>query len=185
MASFVRLLTAYDKQNTMNSLTVVVLCAALAAANAGLFGGAYVAPVGGDAVIQGPSASASVHGPDGSVIAANQPGGAVVASARSGAVIAAHHAPVVAHGPVVAAAAPAVVAARYAAPAVVAHHGAPAVVAHHAAVVGAPVVARAGILAGYHGYPAFAAGSGLEGQYVHDFTENLYDNGQYHGEIYP
>lgn len=27
-------------------------------------------------------------------------------------------------------------------------------------------------------------GSGLDGQYVHDFTETLYDNGQYHGEIY-
>ncbi|KAF5282048.1 hypothetical protein FQA39_LY00572 [Lamprigera yunnana] len=26
------------------------------------------------------------------------------------------------------------------------------------------------------------SGSGLDGQYVHDFTENLYDNGQYRGE---
>ncbi|KAK4886727.1 hypothetical protein RN001_002998 [Aquatica leii] len=25
-------------------------------------------------------------------------------------------------------------------------------------------------------------GEGLDGQYVHDFTETLYDNGQYHGE---
>ncbi|RZC38367.1 uncharacterized protein BDFB_003785 [Asbolus verrucosus] len=46
---------------------------------------------------------------------------------------------------------------------------APAVVGVHAGVVGAPLL---------------GAGSGLEGQYVPDYTEHLYDDGSYKGDHY-
>ncbi|KAF2878844.1 hypothetical protein ILUMI_27332 [Ignelater luminosus] len=119
----------------MNSLTVVVLCIALAAAHAG-----------------------------------------VVAPLANIAAVAAHDSPIVA---------PHVLAPHVVAPGVLA---------------GAGVIAARGLIASpltASGYPLLAAGSGIEGQYihdargngldgqyVHDFTETLYDNGQYHGEIY-
>ncbi|KAF5274278.1 hypothetical protein FQR65_LT04396 [Abscondita terminalis] len=143
----------------MKFLAVAVLCVAFATSNAGIIPGAII-DHGDSAVIQGPSSRTAVHGPDGSVIAADAPGGAVVAAKSSG--LLAHSAvvsaPVLAHSALI-----------------------PGVVAHHA-----PLVAHGGaLLRGSIGYPLFAPGSGIEGQYVHDFTETLYDNGQYHGEIYP
>ncbi|KAK5643140.1 hypothetical protein RI129_006985 [Pyrocoelia pectoralis] len=144
----------------MYYLAFAVLCVAVA--NAGIIPGAIVETIDGGAVIQGPSSRTAVHGPDGSVIAADAPGGAVIAGPKSGGVVAAAPAAVVAS---------------------------PFIAGPH--VVGGPlartVVAHSGpIVAGAHfGYPLFAPGSGIEGQYVHDYTETLYDNGQYHGEIYP
>lgn len=108
-------------------------------------------------------------------------------------------------------AAPAVVSARYAAPGVVsapaavaysapvvANHArtvvaAPTVYAAHAPLLAANTVVSHGVVAGRtlvaspltaSGYPLLAPGSGLEGQYVHDYTEKLYDDGSYKGEIY-
>ncbi|KAF5302220.1 hypothetical protein FQA39_LY10259 [Lamprigera yunnana] len=152
----------------MKFLALAVLCVAFATSNAGILPGAII-DHGDSTVIQGPSASAAVHGPDGSVIGSDAPGGAVIAAKSSGVV--AHSAAVVAPAPIVAHAA---------------HFlGAP-VVAHHAPLVAhaAPLIAHGAVLGGSVGYPYFAPGSGIEGQYVHDFTETLYDDGQYHGEIY-
>lgn len=80
-----------------------------------------------------------------------------------------------------------------------------ALVAHDTPIV-APGILAGGVIAARglvaspltaSGYPLLAAGSGIEGQYIHDirgelqegqyihdFTETLADNGQYHGEIY-
>lgn len=148
-------------------------------------------PVAESAIVQGPSARATIQGPDGSVIAADQPGGAIAATARSGGIVAAGVAPaVVAHSAPILAASPGLIA-RVAAPAAIAGPAlvsarlatAPIVAGHHG-LVGAPLIARSGLLTNGLGYPLLAPGSGLEGQYLHDYTENLYDNGQYHGEFY-
>ncbi|KAK4886638.1 hypothetical protein RN001_002909 [Aquatica leii] len=149
----------------MKFLALAVLCVAVATSNAGIIPGAII-DHGDSAVIQGPSSRSAVHGPDGSVIAADAPGGTVVAAKSSGLVA---HTGFVAAAPVVAHAAPFI-----SAP-VVRH----SVVAHHA-----PLIGHAPVLRGSIGYPYFAPGSGIEGQYLHDFTETLYDDGQYHGEIY-
>lgn len=146
----------------------------VAAANAGVITQSIIEPIAHGAVLQGPGTKSTVVGPDGSVIDAIAPGGRVETGITSG--IAAYTAPALTyaepavgphHGP-------AVVAARYASiPAV--HGLIPSVYGAHA-VYASPITAS--------GYPLFAPGSGLEGQYVHDYTEKLYDDGSYKGEIY-
>lgn len=67
----------------------------------------------------------------------------------------------------------------YSAP-VVAHHG---FYGH-----GAAVVAARGLIGypyGYAGVGVYPEGSGLRGQYVHDYTETLYDDGSYKPALYP
>ncbi|XP_044255079.1 uncharacterized protein LOC123005411 isoform X2 [Tribolium madens] len=51
--------------------------------------------------------------------------------------------------------------------------------AHHGGVVSAAVAP------GYVGVaPLLATGSGHEGQYIPDYTEHLYDDGSYKGDLY-
>ncbi|KAK9722403.1 hypothetical protein QE152_g19664 [Popillia japonica] len=141
--------------------TLIVLAAALAVASAS------VVPVGrlaSTAVVEGPSSSAQVVGPDGSVIVAANPAGRIVASETVGVGAVGYSAPVVpAIAPVVSA---------YSTPVVSAYH--------------VPVVARTLVASPLtaSGYPLFAAGSGLEGQWIPDINEKLYDDGSYKGEIY-
>ncbi|KAB0798972.1 hypothetical protein PPYR_06852 [Photinus pyralis] len=146
-------------QHKMYFFAFAVLCVAVA--NAGVIPGAIVETIDGGAIVQGPSSSTAVHGPDGSVIAADAPGGTVIAAPKSAGVVAV---------------APAAAVVAHAAP----------LIAAPAHIIGAPLIAHSSpLIARAHlGYPLLAPGSGLEGQYVHDYTETLYDNGQYHGEIY-
>ncbi|KAK9722400.1 hypothetical protein QE152_g19663 [Popillia japonica] len=140
--------------------TLIVLAAALAVASAS------VVPVGrlaSTAVVEGPSSSAQVVGPDGSVIVAANPAGRIVASETVGR-SSGYSAPIVpAIAPVVSA------------------YSAPVVSAYHAPVVAKTLVASPLTASGY---PLFAAGSGLEGQWIPDINEKLYDDGSYKGEIY-
>lgn len=114
-------------------------------------------------VLEGPSTKAALIGPDGSHISAGFKGGVVVAPPQHTGAISASVAPgYVAHG--------------YA-------HAAPAVYSAPAAYsipVAVPVAH-----AGYKGYHPLAPGSGLEGQWVPDYTEKLYDDGSYKGEAVP
>ncbi|XP_060524911.1 cuticle protein LPCP-23-like [Cylas formicarius] len=180
----------------MTSKLVVAFCVCLAAvANAGVFVGPSAK------ILQGPSSKTTVVGPDGSAISAVAPGGQIVHEEHPGVVayaapaahlsyaapaVVAHHAPV-AH-------------LAYSAPAVVAHQS--AVVSHADTIVagpsgtistgrsigqGVPVVAHsAGVVA--HAAPVVAHASvlsnGHEGQYVHDYSESLYDDGSYKPHYY-
>ncbi|KAI4464848.1 dna-directed rna polymerase ii iii [Holotrichia oblita] len=141
--------------------TLLVLAAALAVASASVV---PVAPLASTAIVEGPSSSAQVVGPDGSVIVAANPAGRIVASENVGVGAVGYSAPVV----------PAV------AP-VVSAYSAPVVSAYHAAFVGRALVASPLTASGYS---LFAAGSGLEGQWIPDINEKLYDDGSYKGEIY-
>ncbi|XP_030766343.1 cuticle protein 16.5-like [Sitophilus oryzae] len=182
----------------MNSFAVVAFFACVAACSAGLVGPSAH-------ILQGPSSKTTLVGPEGSVISAHAPGGQIVHEEHPGFV--AHAAPVFAHAaPVVAHAAP-VVHAAPAHSTVVAHssayehdsvvvagpsgtistgHGAHAapVVAHAAPAVAyaAPVVAHAAPVVAYSA-PVVAHydadNNGYEGQYVHDHSETLYDDGSY------
>lgn len=162
---------------------MAVFALVLAVANAGVITQSIIEPLVQGTALQGPSTRTTVVGPDGSHIEAVAPGGRVETAVDVG--LAAHTAPAayVAH------AAPAVVAARYASPylaapyaAVPTVHGvvssayglAPSVYSHN--LIASPLTAS--------GYPLLAAGSGLEGQYIPDYTEKLYDDGSYKGEIY-
>ncbi|XP_017774356.1 PREDICTED: uncharacterized protein LOC108561079 [Nicrophorus vespilloides] len=149
---------------------IVVFAAALALANGGVIAPVgvvtqtIVAPVVKSSLIQGPSTSTHIVGPDGSQIIANAPGATIHTSEHVGAV-----------SEVVAPIAPAVVAKTIvAAPALVA--AAPTFYAAAPALIASPVLPN--------GYPLLAPGSGLEGQYVQDINEKLYDDGSYKGEIY-
>lgn len=139
------------------------------------------------AVIQGPSRKTTLVGPEGSVISAVAPGGQIITEEHPGVV--AHAAPT--HGHIVAApihAAPAYAAPAFAAPAYAAPvHAAPVHAVHAVApqVIAAVLVddapafpAVAGHYAGPLAYGAGAHGV-AEGQYVHDHSEALYDDGSY------
>ena len=161
----------------MNSI-VLVFAAALAVAHGGVIAHYDAAPVAKTTVLQGPSTSAHVVGNDGHGIVAHAPGASITATEEVGGAAVAYSAPVVAHH------------AAYAAP-VVAHHAAYAapVVAHHAAYA-APVVAHHAAYAHHGAYAAPVVahhgvyGADFEGQYVHDYSETLYDDGSYKGEVY-
>ncbi|XP_050293021.1 cuticle protein LPCP-23-like [Anthonomus grandis grandis] len=179
----------------MNSFAVFTFVACLAVTNAGWFHHEPSAKI-----IQGPSSKTTLVGPEGSVISAVAPGGQIVHEEHPGVIahatpVVAHHVPVIAHdAPVVAHHVPTTVVAHdssehghenaiIAGPsgtvarghgvhgAVAAAHAAP-VVAHHAAVV-APVVVPDDV----HHYDH-------EGQYVHDHSESLYDDGSYKPHYY-
>lgn len=192
---------------------MVALTLIVAVANAGILTQSIVEPLVKSAALQGPSSRSTVVGPDGSVIDSVAPGGRIETAVDAGfaaytapVVTAAHLAPahVVAHT----APAAAVVAARSAVVATphafVSHtvpsavvsgpsgaivaHAAPSVVSARYATVNGYVPAVRTLVASpltASGYPLFAAGSGLEGQYVPDNLEQLYDDGSYKGEIYP
>lgn len=141
------------------------------------------------AILQGPSTKTTLYGPDGSHISGHAPGGQVVHSVDVG--YAAHTGHVVAHAEpaVVAHVAPVV----HHAPALVAHVAHVAPVVHHVPVAhssvsrvdhihSTPIVAHAPVVVavGDHGLGHHdLSGSGHEGQYVHDYTETLYDDGSY------
>ncbi|XP_060536111.1 uncharacterized protein LOC132708028 [Cylas formicarius] len=177
----------------MKSQVAFAFVAFVATVNAGVLVGPSAK------ILQGPSSKTTVVGPDGSAISAVAPGGQIVHEDHPGVV--AHAVPFVAHAaPVAAHAAPVL---AHAAPVVA--HAAP-VVAHAAPVVAhaAAVVAHAGeadtIVAGPSGTiatgksvvgghlvhaPVVAYGSDLhEGQYVHDHSESLYDDGSYKPHLY-
>nr|CAH7741852.1 unnamed protein product [Callosobruchus chinensis] len=160
-----------------------------------LFALATASPSGGH-VLQGPSSKTTLVGPEGSVISAHQPGGTVVHDEHPGYAAHGHdHAAPVAyaapvahyahHVPIVAVPHHAYAAPHHAAY-VAPHHGHAAtvvsgpsghIVAGHAAhgyAAHAPLVA-AHVIAPYHEH---------EGQYVHDYTETLYDDGSYKPHYY-
>lgn len=159
---------------------------ALAVANASWIGHGgnvgLVGPGAPGAVLTGPGAHASLVGPDGSHISGSAAGGAVIAAPRPGGAIAASVVP----GHVS-----------------VGHAGlglglglGPAGLGlglglglgGHGAVIAGPSGIVNGLgaigLGGYGGglHP-LAAGSGLEGQWIPDHTEQLYDDGSYKGEL--
>lgn len=154
--------------------------AVLAVANAGIIAHDH------GAILQGPSTKTTLVGPDGSHISGHAPGGVVAHSVDVGYAAHTGHVAHVAHvAPVVAHVAPVV---HHVAPVV--HHVAPVahssvvrvdhvqshpVVAHHVAHVAAPLIAVG------HGHLGH---DGHEGQYVHDYTETLYDDGSYKPEHY-
>lgn len=158
--------------------TVAVFALALAAANAGLLAHSVLAPVVTGAALQGPSTRTTLVGPDGSHIVAAAPGGRIDTAVDAGIAVVSHSGPVVA--------APAVLAARYQ----TFHAGVPTVYAagYNAlpSVIGSPYLAKTIVASPLtaSGYPLLAPGSGLEGQYVPDYTEKLYDDGSYKGEFY-
>ncbi|KAI4464846.1 dna-directed rna polymerase ii iii [Holotrichia oblita] len=157
--------------------TLLVLAAALAVACASVV---PVAPLASTTVVEGPSSSAQVVGPDGSAIVAANPAGRIVASETVGVGAVGYSAPVVpAVAPVVSAYSAPVVSA-YSTP-VVSAYSAPVVSAYHAPAVARTLVASPLTASGY---PLLAAGSGLEGQWIPDINEKLYDDGSYKGEIY-
>lgn len=128
-------------------------------ANAGLYGGVgLVGPSAPGVVLQGPGARGALIGPDGSHISAAVAGGAVVAPPRPGGVVSAAIAP---------------------------GHVA---VGHGLGLGIGPVIAAPGLLGlggiglGHGGLHPLAAGSGLEGQWIPDINEHLYDDGSYRGE---
>ncbi|CAH1370644.1 unnamed protein product, partial [Tenebrio molitor] len=149
----------------------VFLVAALAVSHASIIGlggaATLVGPGAPGAVLRGPAAHASLIGPDGSHIAAAAQAGALAAAPRPGGVVSAAVAPGaigvglgLGHGAVLAA-------------------------------PGAVVSTGLGLGLGGHGLlgagllgPLLAPGSGHEGQYVHDYTETLYDDGSYKGDYY-
>ncbi|KAJ8943405.1 hypothetical protein NQ314_009774 [Rhamnusium bicolor] len=164
-------------------LAVVAFIAALAAANAGI-----ITPSA--KILQGPSSKTTLVGPEGSVISSVAPGGQVITEELPGVV--AHAAPVVAAAPLVAAA-PAVVAySTYTAPVPVAH-AAPATYGTSDVVVAGPsgiiatgksiaapaVVAPQSLPVAPVAQVVVPSGYGLEGEYVHDTAESLYDDGSY------
>lgn len=158
--SFVSVIKTLESK-TNCSILQIVFAAALAVASAGV-----LAPLASSTVVEGPSSSASVVGPDGSAIVSSNPAGRIVASDSVGVAAVGYSAPLVA--------APAV------APLVSAYH-APVVSGYHGAVLGRSLVASPLTASGY---PLLAPGSGLEGQWIPDINEKLYDDGSYHGEIY-
>ncbi|XP_022914288.2 uncharacterized protein [Onthophagus taurus] len=168
--------TVFTDRTIMNSLVIFAVC--LAVASAGLV---PVAPLAKTTVVEGPSSSASVVGPDGSAIVSAQPAGRIVAHENVGAAAVGYSAPfvaspVVSHG-VAYATAPVVSSYGYAAAPVVpsvAYASTPYGVAK--TLVASPVTAS--------GYPILAPGSGLEGRWIPDINEKLYDDGSYKGEIY-
>ncbi|GJQ86536.1 hypothetical protein Trydic_g10436 [Trypoxylus dichotomus] len=135
--------------------TLIVLAAALAVATASVV---PVAPLASTSVIEGPSSSASVVGPDGSTIISANPAGRIVSSETVGVGAVGYTAPVV---PV---------------PAV-----SPVISAYQAPLLARTLVASPLTASGY---PLLAPGSGLEGQWIPDINEKLYDDGSYRGEIY-
>lgn len=130
-------------------------------------------------ILQGPSSKTTLVGPDGSVISAYAPGGQVVTDEHPGVV--AHAAPVLA--PVVAHAAPVV---AQAAPLAYASHGyADTIVAGPSgtiatgkAVHAAPIVSTVPIAA------HIVDSHGHDGEYAHDHSEALYDDGSYKPHFY-
>lgn len=160
---------------------MVVFALILSVVNAGVLTHTVVEPIVKAAALQGPSSRSTVVGPDGSVIEAVAPGGRVETAIDAG--VAAYSAPIVTHavpaaaGAIVAHHAPTVVSARLATvPTVAAVNGLVSSAYGVKTLVASPLTAS--------GYPLYAPGSGLEGQYVHDYTEKLYDDGSYKGEIY-
>lgn len=139
----------------------IALSAIFAVASAGV-----LAPVARTTVLEGPSSGAQVIGPDGSAIVASAPGGKIVASEDAGVAAVGYSAPVFS---------------GYVAP-VVSAYSVPAVAAHVAPYVATKTLVASPLTAS--GYPLFAPGSGLEGQWVPDINEKLYDDGSYKGEIY-
>ncbi|KAJ8930334.1 hypothetical protein NQ314_016884 [Rhamnusium bicolor] len=135
-------------------VAVLLLCVAVSTTQAGHYGVGLVGPSTHGVVIQGPGSKAALVGPDGSHISAAVGGGTVVAPPSAGGVVSA-------------AVAPGYVAA--AAPAPFAFHGG----------IG---LSSLGLL----GAPSYGIGlgSGHEGQYVPDYTEQLYDDGSYKGDYY-
>lgn len=142
---------------------MITFLVALSAASAGVIAPSAV-------VVQGPSRKTTLVGPEGSVISAVAPGGQVITEEHPGVV--AHAAPV--H------AAPIVAAPIYSAPVHAAPVFAAPVHAAHAHAALAPQVIAAVIVdpiaPGHHG----VAG----GQYVHDHSEALYDDGSYKPHVY-
>ncbi|XP_044264813.1 collagen alpha-1(X) chain-like [Tribolium madens] len=140
----------------MNSLTAVILLVAVAAANASGILGHHGVVIGHD-----------IHGVPGTVTGLGAP---AVLSGPAGTVVRGGVAP---------------------APAVVAGHGV-GVVGHagvigHAGLIGhAGIIGPAGIVAGHGllGHGLIAPGSGLEGQWIPDINEKLYDDGSYKPHIY-
>ncbi|CAH2014748.1 unnamed protein product [Acanthoscelides obtectus] len=139
----------------------------------------------GSHVLQGPSSKTTLVGPEGSVISAHQPGGTVVHDEHPGYAAHGHDhaAPLVYAAPVHHAA--------YHVP-VVGHHGPVVAHGHGATVISGPA---GHIVAGHaaHGYAAhlpvvashvIAPHHAHEGQYVHDYTETLYDDGSYKPHLY-
>ncbi|CAG9820854.1 unnamed protein product [Phaedon cochleariae] len=160
---------------------VVIALACLAVANAGPF-------LPSTKILQGPSSRTTLVGPDGSVISAAALGGQVITEEHpgqvgyAGPVVAApalsyHSVPVVAHSsPIVAHASP-VVAHSAHTDAVIA--GPSGTIATGRSFVAGPVVAPWTAQPGHLIVPG-----SLEGQYVHDYTENLYDDGSYKPHLY-
>ncbi|KAF7267676.1 hypothetical protein GWI33_019164 [Rhynchophorus ferrugineus] len=176
----------------MKSFVAVAFFTCLAVSNAGWLAGPSAK------ILQGPSSKTTLVGPEGSVIAAHAPGGQIIHEEQPGFV--AHAAPIVAPAPVVSYAAPAVAAA---APSTVVAHssayqkesvlvagpsgtiatGGSPVVAHATPVVAS--VAPIAPAVGAFGYAAHDIdNNGHEGQYVHDYTETLYDDGSYKPHAY-
>lgn len=112
-------------------------------------------------VLQGPGSKTTIVGPDGAQISSVAPGGSVVIDGSG-----------LAAAPAVLASSPAVVVGGGPAGSIITSYTAagPAVVA--AAPIVAPIAPA--LIASYDG--------GLEGQYVPDNTEQLYDDGSYRGE---
>lgn len=182
---------------------VVALSLLVAVAQAGVYTHSIVEPLVKSAALQGPSSRSTIVGPDGSVIDAVAPGGRIETTVDAGlaaytapAHLYAHAAPAsfVAARSAVVATPHAVVShtvpsAYYASPsAAIVAHGAPAVVSARFATVNGFVPSVKTLVASpltASGYPLFAPGSGLEGQYIPDNLEQLYDDGSYKGEIYP
>lgn len=158
----------------------------LAVANAGHLGIGLVGPTAAGAVLTGPGAHASLVGPDGSHIAGSAAGGVVIAPPRHG-------------GSIAAGVVPGHVAVGHVGLGV-GHvglglglglgHGHGAVIAGPAGTVVSDGVhggwGHGGWAAGGWGHGGglhpLAAGSGLEGQWIPDGTEHLYDDGSYKGE---
>ncbi|XP_050294702.1 uncharacterized protein LOC126734910 isoform X2 [Anthonomus grandis grandis] len=129
-------------------------------------------------IIQGPSSKTTLVGPEGSVISAVAPGGQIVHEEHPGVIAHAHQIPVVAHQVSVAHQVP-----------VLAHDVPTTVVAHDTGVHGhenAIISGPSGTVARGHGVVVVPVVShadvddnGHEGQYVHDHSETLYDDGSY------
>lgn len=111
-------------------------------------------------VLQGPSSKTTIVGPDGAQISSVSPGGSVVIDGSGLAAV-----------PAVLASSPAVVVGGGPAGSIITSYTA----AGPAVVAAAPIVAPIA--------PAvIAAHAGLEGEYIPDNTEQLYDDGSYRGE---
>ncbi|XP_030766342.1 cuticle protein 16.5-like [Sitophilus oryzae] len=189
----------------MNSFAVVAFFACVAACSAGLVGPSAHILQGPSSktTLVGPEGSViSAHAPGGQIVHEEHPGFVAHAAPvlAHAAPVVAHAAPVVYSSPVVAHAAPVVAHAAPAHSTVVAHssaykhdsvvvagpsgtistgHGAHAV---PAVAYAAPVVAHAAPVVAYSA-PVVAHydvdNNGYEGQYVHDHSETLYDDGSY------